>query len=143
MMIFHRLEDKPLHLGDNSGRLDDVEQFRRGLMNPEKNYNQASKFVGDTYSQTIELPSKPKRAAVEVKIFSLTEACATILNINGKIYDLRKSPTVGTGVLSVFKTDVTESLQAGSNSVKIVEEICDGGRGQNDSVFTYGAFILS
>jgi len=116
---FHTREDPPIHLGDNSGSIEDIPGNLRNLDAPR------------AYGWTFNLSRAPKFGNLIVEVYSVaahSTGCYTIVRLNGKeLTNLSLEPTVGSGVTTTkaIALDVSH-LRMGPNELVISEDKCQG-----------------
>lgn len=125
--------NKPIHLGDGRGEIEDIPVEYRNTNVPV------------SYGWKFNLQELPQAGLLFVSMYSLVEKsrydCPTVVKLNGKeIYDLRQ------GSYGSYKTTNAEIplkkeyFQVGENKIEIAEESCKDPRSigaRNDSL-VYG-----
>ena len=138
-IVFHAETDRPIHLGDHSGRIQDIPLAARGGDKPPKEAG-----------WRFRLKARPASAVVEVAVYSVAaprDLCATLVRLNDHdIADLSQLPGAGSGqtTRASLPLDVAQ-LSTGENTLSIVEQPCRG-RGRpiwNDSLVKAAAIRLA
>ena len=131
--------DRPIHLGDHSGEIDDIPAAERAGHKPPKEAG-----------WRFRLKARPVSATVEVAVYSVAPPaarCATLVRLNEHdIADPSRLPDAGNGTTTraTLPVDVTH-LSAGENTLSILEQPCRGyGRPTwNDSLIRAAAIRVS
>ena len=119
-IVFHAETDRPIHLGDHSGRINDIPLAERAGRKPPKEAG-----------WRFRLGQRPASAVVEVAVYSVAEPkyrCATVVRLNDEdILDLSQIAGAGSGAMTraTIPLDV-EQLSAGENTLSILERPCLG-----------------
>ncbi|MEX0652461.1 MAG: hypothetical protein WD509_03010 [Candidatus Paceibacterota bacterium] len=120
----------PIHLGDDRGKIEDVERF--------KNAQPATEFVGSMYTWEFDLALQPEKGVLDISIFSLSEGCPTSVFLNGHALDnIHSFGNVGNDMTTDASMEIKGVLfRAGKNKLSVGEEECMTGTSSswNDSV---------
>jgi len=125
---FHKLTDKPIHLGDGKGNMDDIAPIVRDP-NPPTDY--VWKF---------NLSQIPNSGELTVSVYSVVPyfawGCPTTVSLNGKtLTDLSQNPASGSGKTTTEKIPLKpENFRPGKNKLVIEENVCADGKSYNDSL---------
>ncbi|MEX0652463.1 MAG: hypothetical protein WD509_02995 [Candidatus Paceibacterota bacterium] len=142
-VVFHDWRaDKALHLGDNDGKISDIEDHIAGLAAISGNDpNDVAYFAGNSKEWRFSIENPPASGTLQLEIFSLQQRgdydCRTALEVNGESFDLRDVNGANVGYKKHTRASISTPLQK-ENVVRILEETCAGG-GRNDSLFLRGA----
>lgn len=125
---FHKLTDKPIHLGDGKGNMDDIAPIVRNSNPPTE------------YSWKFNLNQIPESGELTVSVYSVSSyfawGCPTVVIFNKKVLtDLSQNPESGYGKTTTEKIAIKpENFRLGVNKITIEEQVCADGKSYNDSL---------
>lgn len=119
----------PLHIGDNTGTMDDVVAYKKA--------HPSTKYVDYTAKLQFSAPAAGP-VVIEIEVLSLDDSqydCAVMLQLNdGSWVDLRKhADKYGEGVMSIVR--IAAEAKGGKNALIITSNSCTFAYGHyNDAV---------
>ena len=125
---FHKLTDKPIHLGDGKGNIDDIAPAVR-------DYNPSTE-----HTWKFNLNQIPTSGELTVAVYSVAPyfawGCSTLVILNKKtLSDLSYDPSAGSGKTTTQKILLKpEDFHLGTNKITIEESLCSDGKSYNDSL---------